>query len=248
MSVLVNGSPTKEFEVYRGLRQGDLLSPFLYVIAAEGLPGLVRKFIEMEEFASFDIRGECSVDILQFADDTLMVGEGSWKHRLSSLLQGVSVGAMGGWIDGNWEWGDFGISEARLMEKDLVGRIIMLRENLSHYLGPKETLEKDEVWWEGSVGAEFTVASCYEFLERNIIPYGPYGKHDEAFHFLWKAEVPFKVKAFAWRLLLDKLPTKELLVRRGEGWQESCGLACNDLVFMGIKEWDVLSGGGLEFQ
>lgn len=38
----MNGSPTDEFKVHRGFRQGDPLSPFLFTIAAEGLAGLVR--------------------------------------------------------------------------------------------------------------------------------------------------------------------------------------------------------------
>ncbi|XP_058768865.1 uncharacterized protein LOC131642662 [Vicia villosa] len=80
MSVLVNGSPTKEFEVSRGLRKGDPLSPFLYVLLVKGLTGLVRKSIKVGEFQSFAIRDSCKVDILQFADDTLIVGNGNWKH------------------------------------------------------------------------------------------------------------------------------------------------------------------------
>lgn len=39
--MLVNGSMTKEFKAKR-LRQGDLFAPFLFLVVAEGLEGLVR--------------------------------------------------------------------------------------------------------------------------------------------------------------------------------------------------------------
>jgi len=42
VSVLVNGSPTKEFIPRKGLRQEDLLAPFLFLIVAEGLAGVLR--------------------------------------------------------------------------------------------------------------------------------------------------------------------------------------------------------------
>ncbi|XP_058775034.1 uncharacterized protein LOC131649281 [Vicia villosa] len=80
MSVLVNGSPTKEFVVEKGLRQGDPLSPFLFVLVAEGLTALVKKATSLGNYEGFLINGKCWVDILQFADDTLLIEEGNWKQ------------------------------------------------------------------------------------------------------------------------------------------------------------------------
>src|SRR3954467_15022369 len=80
MSVLVNGSATKEFKVHKGLRQGDPLSPFLFVLAMEGLTALVKKSVVLGNFKPFMYGENESVDILQFADDTILLGEASCEN------------------------------------------------------------------------------------------------------------------------------------------------------------------------
>lgn len=49
-SVLVNGSPSGEFALQKGLRQGDLVSPFLFLIAVEGFSVLMRKAEDVRYF------------------------------------------------------------------------------------------------------------------------------------------------------------------------------------------------------
>jgi hypothetical protein len=74
MSVLVNGSPTEEISIQRGLKQGDPLAPFLFLIVAEGLGGLMRMAVDRARFKPFSVgRDGFPVSILQYADDTLCI-------------------------------------------------------------------------------------------------------------------------------------------------------------------------------
>lgn len=76
VSILVNGSPTKEFKPSRGIRQGDPMAPFLFLIVAQGLVGLVKQATRKNLFSETKV-GDKKVDVnlLQFADDTLFVCE-----------------------------------------------------------------------------------------------------------------------------------------------------------------------------
>lgn len=47
ISVLVNGSHYEEFHPGRGLRQGDPIAPFLFLIVAKGLSGFTKEALRM---------------------------------------------------------------------------------------------------------------------------------------------------------------------------------------------------------
>ncbi|XP_059669320.1 uncharacterized protein LOC132314474 [Cornus florida] len=75
-SVLVNGSPAGFFASSRGLRQGDPLSSFLFLIVMEGLTRLMRKVEDLGYIRGFrvgrDVDYQIQISHLLFADDTLI--------------------------------------------------------------------------------------------------------------------------------------------------------------------------------
>ncbi|GKV32990.1 hypothetical protein SLEP1_g41549 [Rubroshorea leprosula] len=76
MSILINGSTTRQFKSSRGLRQGDPLSPYLFLLVAEGLNGIISSAINHGLFEGIDIgNGGLKVSHLQFADDSILFGK-----------------------------------------------------------------------------------------------------------------------------------------------------------------------------
>jgi hypothetical protein len=131
-SVLVNGFPTNEFALGRGLRQGYPLSPFLFLLAAEEFHVLMESLSRNNLFHGYKIGRFDSVVVshLQFADDTLILGEKSWANiramRAALLLfqdlSGLKVNFMksllvGVNVPGSW------LAEAAMVLNCKVGTI-----------------------------------------------------------------------------------------------------------------------------
>ncbi|GJY48443.1 reverse transcriptase domain, reverse transcriptase zinc-binding domain protein [Tanacetum coccineum] len=86
MSILVNGSPSEVFGLERGVRQGDPLSPFLFIFAAEGLNAIVTEAVKKCIFRGVVVGvNNVTVSHLQYADDTIFFGEWN-KENAKSLM------------------------------------------------------------------------------------------------------------------------------------------------------------------
>nr|GEV70837.1 RNA-directed DNA polymerase, eukaryota [Tanacetum cinerariifolium] len=85
-SVLVNGFPLKEFKIFRGLRQGDPLSPFLFILAMEGLHAIVSKAVNLGIFKCTSLgANKLCISHLMYADDVIFMGEWS-VNNVNNLL------------------------------------------------------------------------------------------------------------------------------------------------------------------
>ena len=71
-SFLINGSPRGKVTPSRGIRQGDPLSPYLFILCGEVLSGLCNRAQEEGSLKGISIaRGSPRLNHLLFADDTM---------------------------------------------------------------------------------------------------------------------------------------------------------------------------------
>jgi len=70
-SMLINGSPNDFFSSSRRLRQGDPLSPLLFVFVMEALSRMISTAVSGGLLESFKV-GNANYSLLLFADDTLI--------------------------------------------------------------------------------------------------------------------------------------------------------------------------------
>ncbi|GKD03866.1 putative RNA-directed DNA polymerase, eukaryota, reverse transcriptase zinc-binding domain protein [Tanacetum coccineum] len=79
-SILVNGSPMSEFSINRGLRQGDPLSPFLFILVMEGLHSAFDDVVGNGLINDININNSSiNISHLFFADDVIITT--GWNAR-----------------------------------------------------------------------------------------------------------------------------------------------------------------------
>lgn len=91
-SILVNGFPSQPFRPSKGIRQGDPLSPFLFILMAEGLGRLIKHSYFSQQLKGLSIHNSPAITHQQFVDDNMLYGYPSVQEapRFKSLLNDFS--------------------------------------------------------------------------------------------------------------------------------------------------------------
>ncbi|GKB29934.1 RNA-directed DNA polymerase, eukaryota, reverse transcriptase zinc-binding domain protein [Tanacetum coccineum] len=79
-SVLVNGSPTEEFQFCKGLKQGDPLSPFIFILVMESLHLSFKRVVDAGMFNGIVLDSSMQLSHMFYADDMVFMGQWSIKN------------------------------------------------------------------------------------------------------------------------------------------------------------------------
>ncbi|GKD19602.1 RNA-directed DNA polymerase, eukaryota, partial [Tanacetum coccineum] len=85
-SILVNGSTTEEFQFFKGLKQGDPLSPFLFILIMESLHISFQRVVDAGLFSGINLNSMVNLSHLFYADDAIFIGQWS-ETNIDTLVQ-----------------------------------------------------------------------------------------------------------------------------------------------------------------
>jgi hypothetical protein len=93
--IRINGSLTKGFKPSRGIRQGDSLSPYLFLFVGEGLSKILQRVVYLQELCELKIcRRAPGVSHLLFADDSLLFFEAN-ESQASLVKDAIGIFEIG---------------------------------------------------------------------------------------------------------------------------------------------------------
>ncbi|GJR10771.1 RNA-directed DNA polymerase, eukaryota [Tanacetum coccineum] len=84
-SINLNRSPTEEFQFYKGLKQGDPLSPFLFILIMESLHLSFQWVKDARMFKGIKLGSSVSISHMFYADDAVFVGQW-YESNINTLV------------------------------------------------------------------------------------------------------------------------------------------------------------------
>ncbi|GJT30788.1 RNA-directed DNA polymerase, eukaryota, reverse transcriptase zinc-binding domain protein [Tanacetum coccineum] len=135
-SLLVNGSPSDEFHIHRGLKQGDPLSPFLFILVMEALHLSVCKAVDEDVFKGIQLQGSLALSHLFYADDAFFMGEWS-DNNLRGIINILKCFHLASGLQINIHKSQIlGVGVSRSRVEDMASSLgCTIMENKFRYLG-----------------------------------------------------------------------------------------------------------------
>ncbi|GLT25088.1 hypothetical protein SLA2020_002410 [Shorea laevis] len=138
------------------------------------------------------------------------VGDYSLKDRFYRLFNITSnkealISNMGEWRDVEWQW-------RWSWRRELFAWEIYILQELREEVQKRKLVQgQEDRWiWKQDPGGKYSVSSAYNLLNTTPIPDLP-----GDYNLIWNRRVPLKVAAFAWKVMQNRIPTKENLQKRG---------------------------------
>nr|GEU78239.1 nucleotide-binding alpha-beta plait domain-containing protein [Tanacetum cinerariifolium] len=183
-SVIVNGSPTKEFQFYKGFKQGDPLSPFLFILVMESLHISFQRVVDVDKVG-------LGVSSLFALNRDLM-----FKWKVKSCYPSL-------WLDI--------IHEVEMFKSRGIDFVSLIHSKLGNgantsfwrWLGTGD--HRLNPFFLGS--GEFTIMSVRKMIDDFMLP-------EVSSKTRWIKAVPIKVNVHAWKVKLDGLPSRLNISRR----------------------------------
>nr|GEW64643.1 DNA polymerase zeta processivity subunit [Tanacetum cinerariifolium] len=214
-SILINGSPTSEFQFHCGLKQGDPLTPYLFILIMESLHLSFSRAVDAGIFTGIKIGSSLTISHRFYADDAVFIG--AWSNANLTGTFSTEFKVTKGRLRGSngLRCGDsspkithYGVDSSHLCMfwNDTWVGDTQLRYMFSCIYALE--INKDRWVWDLNGEGVFRVKDLRNLLDESFFP-----KDSTATR--WVKSIPIKISVFAWTVYLDRLPTRLNLIRRG---------------------------------
>nr|GEV31949.1 RNA-directed DNA polymerase, eukaryota [Tanacetum cinerariifolium] len=148
-SILVNGSPTSEFPFYCGLKQGDHLAPFLFILIMEILHISFTRVVKDGLFKGIQLPGSVFISHIFYADDAMFIGEWSDSNlrciihilKCFSLASGLNINIQKSQVLG------VGVPHSLVDQAaDMIGCSVLSKKFCHHGVMVGESMSRKAAW------------------------------------------------------------------------------------------------------
>lgn len=131
----------------------------------------------------------------------------------SAVSPFMVVADAGSWREETWTWNNAIVTGSA---EDTMTDLLLDMLHMLAVAAPQQGVE-DESEWARTDGKAFSVKSCANRFRQRDCSVSIDEVTKSALSFLWKLKASSNILTFGWRLILNRLPTRDQLRRRGIG-------------------------------